>query len=149
LAAPDVVVTGPGQPVLLPAACAHALRGAVRAALDNVRRHAGEGATAWVLLEDEPDRVTVTVRDDGVGMAPGRLEEAAREGRLGVHASVRGRLADVGGTVAVHSAPGQGTEVELVLPKQPSPAPKTPSVSAKASSASPKSSSALPRGATR
>jgi signal transduction histidine kinase len=82
-------------------------------------------------------------------MAPGRLEEAAREGRLGVHASVRGRLADVGGTVAVHSAPGQGTEVELVLPKQPSPAPKTPSVSAKASSASPKSSSALPRGATR
>jgi signal transduction histidine kinase len=63
---------------------------------------------AWVLLEDEPDRVTVTVRDDGVGMAPGRLEEAAREGRLGVQASVRGRLADVGGTVAVHSAPGQG-----------------------------------------
>jgi signal transduction histidine kinase len=51
-------------------------------------------------------------------MAPGRLEEAAREGRLGVQASVRGRLADVGGTVAVHSAPGQGTEVELVVPKE-------------------------------
>ncbi len=118
LAAPDVVVTGPGQPVLLPAAAAHAVRGAVRAALDNVRQHAGERATAWVLLEDEPDRVTVTVRDDGVGIAPGRLEEAAREGRLGVQASVRGRLADVGGTVAVHSAPGQGTEVELVVPKE-------------------------------
>ncbi len=118
LAAPDVVVTGPGQPVLLPSAAAHAVRGAVRAALDNVRQHAGERATAWVLLEDEPDRVTVTVRDDGVGMAPGRLEEAAREGRLGVQASVRGRLADVGGTVAVHSAPGQGTEVELVVPKE-------------------------------
>ncbi len=118
LAAPDVVVTGPGQPVLLPAAAAHAVRGAVRAALDNVRQHAGERATAWVLLEDEPDRVTVTVRDDGVGIAPGRLEEAAREGRLGVQASVRGRLAEVGGTVAVHSAPGQGTEVELVVPKE-------------------------------
>jgi signal transduction histidine kinase len=119
LAAPDVVVTGPGQPVLLPAASAHALCGAVRAALDNVRRHAGERATAWVLLEDEPDRVTVTVRDDGVGMAPDRLEEAAREGRLGVQASVRGRLADVGGSAVVHSAPGEGTEVELVLPKVP------------------------------
>ncbi len=118
LAAPDVVVTGPGQPVLLPAAAAHAVRGAVRAALDNVRQHAGERATAWVLLEDEPDRVTVTVRDDGVGIAPGRLEEAAREGRLGVQASVRGRLAEVGGTVAVHSAPGQGTEVELVVPRE-------------------------------
>jgi signal transduction histidine kinase len=124
LAAPDVVVTGPGQPVLLPPAAAHALRGAVRAALDNVRRHAGEHAKAWVLLEDEPDRVLVTVRDDGVGIAPGRLDEAAREGRLGVQASVRGRLADVGGTVAVHSAPGQGTEVELVLPKAPSGPPK-------------------------
>jgi len=131
LAAPDVVVTGPGQPVLLPAAAAHALRGAVRAALDNVRRHAGERATAWVLLEDEPDRVTVTVRDDGAGMVPGRLEEAAREGRLGVQASVRGRLADVGGSVAVRSAPGEGTEVELVLPKR-SPAPS------KLSSAQPK-----------
>lgn len=117
LAAPDVVVTGPGQPVLLPPATAHALRGAVRAALDNVRRHAGEHARAWVLIEDEAERVTVTVRDDGAGMAPGRLEEAAREGRLGVAASVRGRLADVGGTVAVHSAPGQGTEVELVVPR--------------------------------
>jgi signal transduction histidine kinase len=119
LAAADVVVTGPGQPVLLPAAAAHALRGAVRAALDNVRRHAGEGATAWVLLEDEPDRVTVTVRDDGAGIAPGRLEEAAREGRLGVQASLRGRMAEVGGTVAVSSAPGQGTEVELLVPKAP------------------------------
>ena len=124
LAAPDVVVTGPGQPVLLPAASARALRGAVGAALDNVRRHAGERATAWVLLEDELDRVTVTVRDDGVGMAAGRLDEAAREGRLGVQASVRGRLAEVGGTVAVHTAPGEGTEVELVLPKAPSSRPK-------------------------
>src|SRR4051812_5595305 len=117
LAAPDVVVTGPGQPVLLPAVAAHAVRGAVRAALDNVRRHAGTDARTWILLEDEPARVTVTVRDDGVGFAPGRLEEAARQGRLGVQASVRGRLADVGGTVSVHSAPGQGTEVELVVPR--------------------------------
>jgi signal transduction histidine kinase len=117
LAGSDVVVTGPGQPVLLPPAVAHAVRGAVRAALDNVRRHAGDRATAWVLLEDEPDRVTVTVRDDGVGIAPGRLDEAVREGRLGVQASVRGRLADVGGTVTVHSAPGEGTEVELVVPR--------------------------------
>jgi signal transduction histidine kinase len=119
LASPDVVVTGPGQPVLLAPEVAHALRGAVRAALDNVRRHAGQHAKTWILLEDEPDRVTVTVRDDGIGMAPGRLEQAAREGRLGVQASVRGRLADVGGTATVRSAPGQGTEVELVVPRSP------------------------------
>ena len=51
-----------------------------RAALDNVAQHAGDGAQAWVLLEDEPDAVTVTVRDDGAGFAPGRLEAAARGG---------------------------------------------------------------------
>ena len=123
LAAADVVVTGPGRPVLLPPAAAHAVRGAVRAALDNVRRHAGPAAKTWILLEDEPSRVTVTVRDDGVGIAPGRLEEAVRQGRLGVQASVRGRLADVGGTVSVHSAPGEGTEIELVVPRSPSTAP--------------------------
>ena len=87
----------------------------------------------------------MTVRDDGAGMAPGRLEEAAREGRLGVQASVRGRLADVGGSVVVHSAPGQGTEVELVLPKGPSALPKGPSALPRGLSALRGESSALAR----
>ena len=118
-ARPDVVVTGPGHPVFLAPPVAHALRGAVRAAVDNVRRHAGPDAKTWILLEDEPERVTVTVRDDGVGIPGGRLEEAALEGRLGVQASVRGRLAEVGGTATISSAPGEGTEVELVVPRSP------------------------------
>jgi signal transduction histidine kinase len=119
LAARDVVVTGPGHPVFVAPPVAHALRGAVRAALDNVHRHAGPDAKTWILLEDEPDRITVTVRDDGVGIPAGRLDDAVREGRLGVHASVRGRLADVGGTASVRSAPGEGTEIELVVPRSP------------------------------
>jgi signal transduction histidine kinase len=119
LAASDIVVTGPGHPVFVAPAVAHALRGAVRACLDNVRRHAGPDAKTWILLEDEQERILVTVRDDGVGIPEGRLEEAGREGRLGVTASIRGRLADVGGTVTIHSAAGQGTEVELVVPRSP------------------------------
>lgn len=59
----------------------------------------------------------MTVRDDGPGMVAGRLEEAVGEGRLGVARSVRGRLADLGGTVGVDSAPGAGTEVELRVPR--------------------------------
>jgi signal transduction histidine kinase len=119
LAARDVVVTGPGHPVFVAPPVAHALRGAVRAALDNVRQHAGPDAKTWILLEDEPERVTVTVRDDGAGIPAGRLDEAVHEGRLGVHASVRGRIADVGGKATVRSAPGEGTEVELVVPRSP------------------------------
>ena len=96
----------------------HNVDPAVRAALDNVERHAGPGASAWVLVEDEDDAVTVTVRDDGAGMPAGRLEAAEREGRLGVAASIRARVEDVGGTAVVVSAPGQGTEVELRVPRR-------------------------------
>jgi signal transduction histidine kinase len=53
------------------------------------------------------------VRDEGPGIPPGRLEQAERDGRMGVARSIRGRLADLGGTVDVGSTPGQGTEVEL------------------------------------
>ena len=114
----DVTVSRPAGAVLLPAAVATAVTAAVRAALDNVAVHAGDGAKAWVLVEDEPDAVTVTVRDDGAGCEPSRIERAAAEGRLGIAGSIRGRLADVGGTVAVVSAPGEGCEVELRVPRQ-------------------------------
>ncbi|HZE48349.1 MAG TPA: ATP-binding protein, partial [Jatrophihabitantaceae bacterium] len=79
-------------------------------------RHAGPDAGVWVLLERLDDRLCVTVRDDGAGMVPGRLDAAEREGRLGVAGSIRGRLAALGGTATITSAPGAGTVVELVLP---------------------------------
>jgi signal transduction histidine kinase len=111
----DVQLAVPAEPVLLPAHAAGELAAAVAAAVDNVRRHGG--GAAWLLVEDEPDAVTVTVRDDGPGITPGRLDEAERDGRLGVAQSIRGRVRDLGGTVAVHSAPGHGTEVELHVPR--------------------------------
>ncbi|MBO1333370.1 MacS family sensor histidine kinase [Streptomyces sp. VRA16 Mangrove soil] len=113
-----VTVSDPGAPVLLPPAAARELAAAVSAALDNVQRHVGEDARAWILLEDEPDEVIVTVRDDGPGIPEGRLAQAEGEGRLGVALSIRGRLRDIGGTAELISVPGQGTEVELHVPKK-------------------------------
>ncbi|MCG5212318.1 MacS family sensor histidine kinase [Streptosporangium sp. KLBMP 9127] len=110
-----VTVSTPATPLHLPTATAREMALAVAAALDNVRRHCGEDAHAWILAEGENDAVTVTVRDDGPGVPEGRLAEAAAAGRLGVAQSIKGRIADVGGTVTIVSAPGQGTEVELTV----------------------------------
>ncbi|MEV3853537.1 DUF5931 domain-containing protein [Streptomyces sp. NPDC050095] len=114
----QVTFSEPGTPVLMPGAAARELAAAVSAALDNVWRHAGESAHAWILVEDEPDAVIVTVRDDGPGIPQGRLAQAEGEGRLGVAQSIRGRLRDIGGTAELVSVPGQGTEVELHVPKK-------------------------------
>jgi len=112
-----VTVSVPAQAVLLDGAVAAELTAAMRAALDNVRRHCGERTRAWVLVEDEPGLITVTIRDDGPGIPDGRLAEAAAAGRLGVSHSIRGRLRDLGGSAAIRSVPGEGTEVELRLPR--------------------------------
>ncbi|NUS15514.1 MAG: sensor histidine kinase [Streptomyces sp.] len=112
-----VTLSAPGTPVPLDPAAAAELAAAVGAALDNVRAHAGERARAWILVEDEPDAVLVTVRDDGPGIPEGRLAAAEEEGRLGVAQSIRGRLRDLGGSAELLSMPGEGTEVELRLPR--------------------------------
>jgi signal transduction histidine kinase len=112
-----VTLAAPGTPVLLDPAVAAELAAAAGAALDNVRQHAGERAHAWILVEDELDAVMVSVRDDGPGIAEGRLAAAEDEGRLGVAQSIRGRLRDLGGSAELVSVPGQGAEVELRLPK--------------------------------
>ncbi|URN02481.1 DUF5931 domain-containing protein [Actinomadura madurae] len=121
-ASTSVTVSTPATQVRLPAHAAREIEAAVAAALDNVRRHCGAGARAWVLLEDGHGGVTVSVRDDGPGMPAGRLEEAAAGGRLGVAQSIRGRIADLGGTVTVFTAEGEGTEIEMTVPRPAVPA---------------------------
>ncbi|WP_084505922.1 MacS family sensor histidine kinase [Nocardia harenae] len=119
-ARPDVSVSTPGEPVLIGRAAAAELDGAVRNALANVAQHAGPEAKAYVLLEDTGDELIVSVRDDGVGIPPGRLAEAEAEGRLGVSRSIVGRLAALGGTAVLLTEEtggvGFGTEWEFHVP---------------------------------
>ncbi len=112
----SVAVAKPASPVLLPEPVVEELVAVVRTCLDNVERHVGAGAPAWVLLEDLGSSVVLSVRDEGPGISPGRLDQAVAEGRLGVSESIRGRVRDLGGTAEVVTAPGHGTEWEIAVP---------------------------------
>ena len=114
-----VSVSVPAGSVLLAAAAAAELDAAVINALDNVAAHAGPGAQAFVLVEDVDDAVVVSVRDDGVGIAAGRLPEALDEGRAGVAQSIVGRMQSLGGSARLSTGPGRGTEWELTIPRSP------------------------------
>jgi signal transduction histidine kinase len=113
-----VSVSVPADPVLLNTDAATELCAAAVNALDNVAKHAGADARAFVLLEDLGDSVTVSIRDDGVGIADGRLDEAVGEGRIGVAKSIVGRMDWLGGSAKLTTAPGCGTEWELTIPRQ-------------------------------
>jgi len=112
-----VTVSVPGSPVVMSADVVREVLAAVSTCLDNVRQHVGEDAAAWVALEDLGDHVVVSVRDNGAGIPPGRLEVARAEGRLGISESIQGRVRDLGGSAELISAAGQGTEWEITLPK--------------------------------
>ncbi|MCO1659990.1 sensor histidine kinase [Pseudonocardia humida] len=101
----DLPVDGP---VLVPGPVGQAVEGAVGEALENVRRHAGTGRAA-LALTGVVDRLVVTVSDRGAGFAP----SAVPRSRHGLVLSIRERMARVGGSADIRSAPGSGTVVEL------------------------------------
>ena len=88
-------------------------------ALSNVRRHA-EATQASLVLEQDQDRVRLTVTDNGKGFVlPTRIEDLANEGRLGI-LGMHERARLLGGTLSVNSEPGKGT---VVVAEQPALAP--------------------------
>lgn len=66
-----------------------------------------------VYAEVERDAVTVFVRDTGDGFDPATVPGDRR----GITESIVGRLSRAGGAAAVRSAPGEGTETELTMPR--------------------------------
>ncbi|WP_285478002.1 MacS family sensor histidine kinase [Amycolatopsis sp. NBRC 101858] len=115
LATSSVQVSTPADDVELPAHVTDELVAVTREALSNVEKHA-PGAQAWVLLEDLGSEVVVSIRDDGPGISDGVLEQAAADGHLGVVESIRGRVRDLGGSAALDTGPGRGTEWEVKVP---------------------------------
>ena len=86
---------------------------AAREALVNAAKHAGiESVSLFAEIEDEV--VSVFVKDRGAGFV---VDEVADD-RQGVKGSIVARVERHGGTAAIRSAPGRGTEVELRMPRR-------------------------------
>ncbi|HEV2923142.1 MAG TPA: PspC domain-containing protein [Solirubrobacteraceae bacterium] len=83
---------------------------AAREAMTNAAKFAGSERID-LFAEVEPDRVEVYVRDRGVGFDA----LAIPTDRRGVRDSIVARMQRHHGSAAVHSTPGEGTEVELVM----------------------------------
>ena len=85
-------------------------------ALTNIAKHSRAGR-AEVRLEPHPERVDLTVSDDGVGFD---LDGAMQgdDAHLGVGLlSMEGRAETLGGTFRIETAPGRGTTLRVSLPR--------------------------------
>ena len=108
------VAINPIGTLWLPATHVDELSAAVHQALENAAAYA-HASKVTVFAEKDDGELVVSVRDDGVGFDYD--EDALREqGKLGLLRSMKGRIEDLGGTMRVHSAPGNGTEIEFRVP---------------------------------
>jgi signal transduction histidine kinase len=80
----------------------------VQELLNNVIRHARAGQVLVQLIRKQ-DRFSLTVEDDGIGFDNTDTNFLTGAGI----ANVRARAEYLGGTVDIHSAPGQGTSVNV------------------------------------
>jgi signal transduction histidine kinase len=108
------VTVGATGALWLPAGQVEELVAAARQALDNVVEHAGASRVA-LFAEEDRGAVVLTVRDDGRGFTYDERRLLA-EGKIGLAKSIKGRVEQLGGSMAVTSRPGAGTEVELRVP---------------------------------
>ncbi len=91
-----------------------ALLEAGREATVNAAKWSGATSVS-IYVEVEPGRVSMFVRDRGAGFDAERIAGD----RKGISESIRGRMQRHGGTAVIRSVPGEGTEVELSVPRRP------------------------------
>jgi signal transduction histidine kinase/DNA-binding NarL/FixJ family response regulator len=103
--------------LLLPANVAEQVTRIIQEALTNAAKHA-QATRIDVNFQAADDQVQITITDDGVGFAlpDGAKPETTPSGHYGL-SIMRERAEQVGGTLEIHTAPGKGTHVIVILPR--------------------------------
>jgi two-component system, OmpR family, sensor kinase len=125
------VHTMPDEPVRL-AVDRHRIREMLLNMVTNAIKYTPQGGTVTLSLEENADSVTITVRDTGIGIAPGDLPHVferfwradparSRTGDrpgTGLGLAITKWIAEAhGGSITVQSRPGRGSSFTVRLPK--------------------------------
>lgn len=89
----------------------------VQEALTNASKHA-RASNVRVRVEQDAGRILCSISDDGVGFDVAAVIASAGAHGIGL-IGIRERLAPLGGTLQVVSAPGRGTELLVTIPSDP------------------------------
>ena len=103
------------------------LRSVLLNLLSNAIRHTAPGGLVEVFARGDSSRITIGVRDNGEGIPPDlrrrvfdRFVKGSRSPGAGLGLAIsKDIVAAHGGTIALDSEPGKGTEVQFTLPVRP------------------------------
>lgn len=96
--------------------------------LQNAQKY-GEGKNVEVIVEAETDKVALTVKDEGMGILPEKIEKIFERYERGVNANrisglglglyiSREIVNSLGGSISVVSAPGEGSAFRFEIPSR-------------------------------
>jgi signal transduction histidine kinase len=91
--------------------CATAFFRILQESLNNVARHA-RATHVSIALQQHADMLTMTIRDNGVGMGPGSRNRHGSFGLVGIEE----RVAILGGSFSINSGQGVGTTIVVSIP---------------------------------
>lgn len=134
---PEKVIVQADDPVFVQADAALLSR-LVQNLVDNALKYGKPDGHVWVCVSRQDDTALLSVRDDGIGIAPEHREkvwqrfyqvDSSRGGQsgAGLGLSMVRQIAQLhGGTVTLESQPGVGSTFTLRLPAVPAPCGQTP-----------------------
>jgi len=99
----------------------HHLLSVTKEALNNILKHS-RASRDKIVIGSAGGEFTLTIEDNGVGFEPESLEHAERNGLT----NMRTRIAEIGGAIAIESARGQGSRIEIRVAQSTRPAARNP-----------------------
>ena len=90
---------------------------AVRELLLNSAKHAGGSAVHITMQSGRPDKVRISVADNGPGFDPNSLDDKRTSSQTVGLLNIRERVSGFGGKFHINSGPKRGTRITLSLPR--------------------------------